>query len=313
VPWQPRPIPDPLTLLQDAVRDQLTETAHRWADESFRLLQPAEVGERVRQLTNALISALPAFLRPAPRTSFNRPLSGERQFAWAELPVAEIRSIRSVLGGTINDVVLAVIAGALGRYLRKHGSPTEGVELHAMCPVSMRRPDERGALGNLVSWMLAPLYVGITNPVQRLAAERAAMERLKQQDQAGGLYTLTALANCIPPAWQAVAGRATVPNMLLNTVSTNVPGPQTPLYLGRHKLVAWCPLGITAANIGLFNAILSYNQKLTIGVMVDPQQVPDVWFYVDCLKESFAELLAAAECRAATGPPPDPVQEQEAA
>lgn len=176
-PWQPQPIPDPLTLLQDAVRDQLTETLRWWADESVRLLRPTEVAERVRQLTTAVTSVMPALLRPAPHTPFNGPLSGERQFAWAEFSFAEIRSIRSVLGGTVNDVVLAVIAGGLGRYLQAHGYPTEGMELRAMCPVNMRRPDERGALGNLVSMMIVPLYVGIADPLKRLAAERAARKR----------------------------------------------------------------------------------------------------------------------------------------
>jgi diacylglycerol O-acyltransferase / wax synthase len=90
---------------------------------------------------------------------------------------------------------------------------------------------------------------------------------------------------------------------VLNTVSTNIPGPQIPLYLGGRKLIRWYPLGLLASDIGLFNAILSYNQTLTIGATVDPKLVPDVWFYADCLKESFAELLGAARGAAATAPP----------
>jgi len=242
-------------------------------------------------------TSLPALLQPAPRVPFNGPLSGERQFAWAEFSFAEIRAIRSVLGGTVNDVVLAVIAGGLGHYLRAHGYQTDNLELRAMCPVSMRLQDERGALGNLVSMMFAPLYVGITDPIERLAAERVAMGQLKDQDQAGGLYAMTTLVNRIPPVWQALAGQFTVPNMLLNTVSTNVPGPQIPLYLGGHKLLAWYPLGITSANLGLFNAILSYNQKLTIGATVDPKLMPDVWFYIDSLQKSLTELRIATEHR----------------
>jgi WS/DGAT/MGAT family acyltransferase len=303
-PWQPQPLPDPLSLLQDAVRDRLTEAAQTWTDEAFQLLKPAEADGRARQMTNAVTTSLPSMLQPAPRTPFNAPLSGERRFAWVELPFAAVRAIRSTLGGTVNDVVLTVIAGGLGRYLREHGYRTEGIELRAMCPVSMRRPDERGALGNLVSMMFAPLHVGIVDPVERLAAERAAMERLKSQDQAGGLYSMTTLLNRVPPAWQAMAGQFMVPNTLLNTVSTNVPGPQIPLYLKGRKLLAWYPLGPLASDIGLFNAILSYNQKLTIGATVDPNLVPDVWFYADSLRKSFEELMAAAErAGAATRPP----------
>jgi diacylglycerol O-acyltransferase / wax synthase len=302
-PWQPKPMPDPIALLQDAVRDRLTEAAAFWTDDAFQLLRPAEASERARQLMSSLAGTIPQVLQPAPRLPINGPLSPERQFAWAEIPFAEVRFIRSVLGGTVNDVVLTIIAGGLGRYLRAHGLWTDGVEARAMCPVSMRRPEERGALGNLVSMMFAPLYVGILDPLERLAAERAAMDRLKSQDQAGGLYSMAQMMNRVPAAQAAVAGQLTVPNTVLNTVSTNVPGPQIPLYLGGRKLIRWYPLGLLASDIGLFNAILSYNQTLTIGATVDPKLVPDVWFYADCLKESFAELLGAARGAAATAPP----------
>jgi diacylglycerol O-acyltransferase len=234
-PWQPRPLPDPLTLLQNAVRDRVTEVAQSVTDDVFRLLRPTELETRIRQL-----------------------------------------------------------AGVLGQ-------PTEGVEIRAMCPVSMRRPDERGALGNLVSMIFAPLYVGVLAPVERLAAERAAMTRLKDQDQAGGLYEMTHLMDRMAPAVQAVAGQLNMPNTLLNTVSTNVPGPQIPLYLSGHRLVGWCPLIPLANEVGLVNAILTYDQRLTIGVTVDPKLVPDVWLYVECLKASFAELLQAADAAETAG------------
>jgi WS/DGAT/MGAT family acyltransferase len=300
-PWQPRPLPDPLTLLQDAVRDRVTEVARAVTDDVFRLMRPTELDARLRQLASALGATAPNVLSPAPRVPWNAPLSAERRFGWAELPFGELRRAKSVLGGTVNDVVLTVIAGGLGRYLRALGERTDGVEIRAMCPVSMRRPDERGALGNLVSMIFAPLYVGVLDPVERLAAERAAMARLKDQDQAGGLYEMTHLMDRMPPAVQAVAGQLTMPNTLLNTVSTNVPGPQIPLYLSGRRLIGWCPLIPLANEVGLVNAILTYDQRLTIGVTVDPRLVPDVWLYVECLKASFAELLAAADAAETAG------------
>ena len=294
-PWQPQPLPDPISLLQDAVRDRLTEAVQSLTDSAFRLLRPTELGDRARQIAGAATTALPSLLEPAPPTPFNAPLSTERRFAWQALPFAEIRAIRSALGGTVNDLVLTILSGALGRYLRSHGHRTDGVELRAMCPVSMRRPDERGALGNLVSVMIAPLFVGIIDPVERLAAERGAMEQLKSQDQAGGLYSLQQLLNGIPAAWQAFAGQLTVPQTLFNTVSTNVPGPQIPLYLAGRRLLQWIPLGICSTNVGLFVAILSYDQRLTFGLTFDPRLLPDGWCLATCLEESFAELRGAAE------------------
>jgi WS/DGAT/MGAT family acyltransferase len=292
--WVPRALPDPITQLEDAVRDRLTEAAQQWTDAAFRLLRPLESSERDRRLIGALLSSGPRLLRPAPRTPFNGPISSQRQFAWVELPFAEIREIKGVLGGTVNDVVLAIISGGLGRYMRSRNFATDGVELRSMVPVSMRRPDQQGALGNLVSMMIAPLAVGITDPVERLTAQRRAIEELKQQDQAGGLYELTSLARLVPPVWQALAGRAAVPVTVVNTVTTNVPGPQIPLYLAGRKLRHWYPLGPLSSTVGLFNAILSYNQVLTIGATADRLMMPDVWTYAGFLHDAFVEVREAA-------------------
>jgi len=126
VPWQPRPLPDPLTMMQDAVRDQLAEAATNWTEDNFQLLRPVLANDRARQVMNAVMTTMPTMLQPAPRMPFNGPLSPERRFAWAEFSFSDIRAIRSALGGTINDVVLTVIAGGLGRYLRSRGQRTDG-------------------------------------------------------------------------------------------------------------------------------------------------------------------------------------------
>jgi WS/DGAT/MGAT family acyltransferase len=279
------------------VRDQLVGAAERFTDQAFH---PAEAAARAQQAVKAMVSSLPTMLQPAPRTRFNGPISRERDVAWAVFPFGEVRAIRGLLSGTVNDLVLTIVAGAIGKYLRHHEVDTQNLELRAMCPVSMRASEGRGALGNQVSMMIAPLCVGILDPVERHKAEREAMDRLKQQDQAGSLFAMTRLGEGAPAWVQAIAGRIEVPNTLLNTVSTNVPGPQIPLYMAGHKVLASFGCGMLSANIGLFNAIISYNQLLTIGATVDPQQIPDVWFYADCLEESFAELREAADRAAAT-------------
>jgi len=292
-PWQPRPMPDPIEQMREAVRDQLEEAATRWTEQAFRWLRAPEMTPRppATALAGAGPGPMTAMSPPVP---FNAPLSTRRQFAWATFAFPEIRAIRQALGGTINDVVLAVVAGALGRYLRGRGYRTEGVTLWAICPVSLRRPDERGALGNRVSVMVVPLYVGIDDPVARLAAERAAVEQLKAQDQAGAFFEMSQMGNAIPPAWQALAAQIDPPFTLINTASSNVPGPQIPLYLRGRALLGWCGLAPLGARMGLFNGIISYNQQLAISATVDPALVPDVWTYVECLRDSFAELRAAA-------------------
>ena len=306
--WEPEPLPDPLTLLQNAVRDVLTQAAQSFADESFRFFRPTQLAQLQEQLTAAMTTSMPYVMQPAPRTPFNGPVSGERSFAWVEVPFAEIRAMRNAIGGTVNDLVLTVLGGAFGRYLRLHNYPTENVELRAMCPVSMRAAEGMGALGNQVSMMFAPLYAGILDPLERLTTVRRAMERLKDQGQAQGLYALTNLAGRVPPPFQAMGGLMDAPQTLLNTVSTNVPGPQIPLYFNGHKLLHWYPLGICSANLGLFVAILSYNQQLTFGATVDARQVPDPWLFATCVREAYDELReAAAAAASAAAPASEPV------
>jgi WS/DGAT/MGAT family acyltransferase len=229
-----------------------------------------------------------------PATPWNRPVSGELDYAWVELSWSEVRATKGALGGTVNDLVLAILAGGLGRYLRAKKFSTSRVELRAMCPVSMRATEERGQLGNVVSALSAPLFVGVEDPVERMRAERAAMETLKEARTAEALHGLTRFADWVPPALQAFAAAFSVPQPLYNTVSTNVPGPQIPLYIGGRRLLAFLPLGIVSNNLGLFVSILSYDRNVTFGLLVDRKQIADVPFLAECVRDSYHELREAA-------------------
>ena len=297
--WEPEAIPDAVTLMQEAIRDRMTDIVQWWADHSFQVLRSPLQGSRSMRLGNAVMNVIPTLMQPVPRTPFNAKLSGQRQLTWLEFSFAETRFIRSVLRGTVNDVVLAIIAGGIGRYLRAKGHNTDGLELRVASPVNLKRHEPRNRRGgpstDRTSTMLIPLYVGITDPILRLSAQKATVEELHEQDQAGTFHTVKSLAICIPPAWQALAGHAPSLSALANTVVMNIPGPQVPLYLAGHKRHAFFPMGPLAAQVGLFHAVASYNKKLSIGVTLDPQLMPDGWQYADCLRESFLELREAAE------------------
>ncbi len=293
-PWQPEPIPSAFDHFQESFEHRIEQVTRLWTDSAFSLFRPAQLTARARKIGRAVGATWPTALRPAPSTRFNGRVSGELGWTFAELSFTEMRDIRSALGGTVNDVVLTVLSGALGRYLRYHGDSTDGVELRALCPVSMRQPDERGQLGNLVSFMVAPLFVGIEDSVERLETERKAMESLKVAGQAEGIYELNRWSDSIPPGWMEFAGALATPNPILNTVSTNVPGPQIPLYQGGRRLLAWYPLGVVAADLGIFVSILTYDQRVTFGATVDAHLVPDAWRLGEFLHESFAELREAA-------------------
>ena len=291
--WKPQALPDGLSLLQEATQHRLGELNRTWTEAAFDAMRPNLIAERTREMMSASATSLP-FTSPAPRTVFNRPIGKDRGFAWAQFSFPVMRAVKSKLGGTVNDVVLTVLAGGLGRYLTARGERTAGLELRAMCPVSMRQTDEHGQLGNLVSNMIAPLFVGVDDPVERLAKEREAMTGLKEAGQAKAFYQMSQLGVRVPPLMAAMGAAMPFSQTLFNTVSTNVPGPMIPLYFGRHKLVDWLPQGIVSNNIGLFVAILSYNQRITLGLTVDSGLIPDPWFLSECLQESYAELRQAA-------------------
>jgi WS/DGAT/MGAT family acyltransferase len=236
-----------------------------------------------------------AGVQSAPPSPFNVRIGPHRRFTWVRGELAQFKLIKNLLGGTVNDVVLAVVTGALGRYMRLHGHRTGGVELKAMVPVSVRADVERGALGNQVAAMWAPLPVGITDPVKRLQTISAAMEGIKESGQAVGAQVLTGLSGFAPPTIMAQAARLQARQRLFNLVVTNVPGPQMPLYVLGRELEALYPMVPLAENTALGIAIMSYNGQLNFGLTADYDALADVETLVDELRSSIDELAAAAD------------------
>jgi WS/DGAT/MGAT family acyltransferase len=174
---------------------------------------------------------------PAPPSPFNVDIGPHRRYTWVDTELKVFKAIKDSLGGTLNDVVLASVSLALGRYLRGQGLDTDGLVLKAMVPVSVRADSQRGALGNQVAAMWAPLPVGVEDPTDCLARIRTAMEDLKESGQAVGAQVLTNLAGFAPPTILSQAARLQARQRYFNLVVTNVPGPQFPLYLlGGHEL-----------------------------------------------------------------------------
>jgi diacylglycerol O-acyltransferase len=186
------------------------------------------------------------------------------------------------------------VAGALGRYLRMHGETTDEPTLRAMVPVSIRADVERGALGNRVAAMWAPLPVGIIDPVQRLLAISREMEGIKSSGQAVGAQVLTELTGFAPPTIMAQAARLQAHQRMFNLVVTNVPGPQFPLYMLGRQLHAMYPMVPLAENQALGIAIMSYDGQLNFGLNADFDALPDLEALADELRASIEELVAAA-------------------
>ena len=302
-PWNPKPFPDPAARIVDAFWDNLSQQRERLREFQESLIDPFSRLRRDQEIAQALSLAAPQQQPAAPHTPLAAQLSAERRVVFTDMSFVEIREIRTSLGGTVNDVVLAVLAGALRRYFAAHQQAIDGLELRVAVPVNVRLEDEQAGTGNRVSCMVIALPLGETDPAARLQTICERQDQLKEANQARGLELLTRLAGNAPAAIQAFTGAAPAPNTLVNLICTNVPGPMIPLYSMGHLMLAHHPLVPLSMDMGLAAGVTSYNHRLYFGLMVEPNAVPDADYLRQCLEESFFELRAAAGVEVSDLPP----------
>jgi WS/DGAT/MGAT family acyltransferase len=289
--WKPRPAPGAAQLFKDSMKDQL---AH-----PLQLARQAlEPGSDARKLLAVMAGGIKplvglAQLGQAPASSLNVPIGPHRRFEGVRLSLASVKAVRASLGGTVNDVILAVMAGALRRLLLSRGeAPTD---LRAMVPVSVRSPDQRGTLGNQVTAIFCPLPVSDGDPASRLAKVRAAMQGLKESKQAVGALALSRLGDFAPPTLAAQAARVQSLTRLFNVVVTNVPGPQFPLYFLGRRMRECYPVVPLAANNTIGIALLSYDGSIDVGLLGDADGARDLAVLAEGVRASADELLALAQ------------------
>jgi WS/DGAT/MGAT family acyltransferase len=236
----------------------------------------------------------------APRTPFNGAITPRRSFGMADVALDDIKSVRASLGGTVNDVVLAVCAGALRAYLDEKGELPED-PLVAMCPISVRSEADKSALGNQISSMLVSLASDLDDPVARLRVIQESTKHAKDQANAIGADTLMNWAEFAAPAVAATAMRlysrmkvADRHRPFYNTVISNVPGPQFPLYMSGAKMVAMYPMGPLNDGAGLNMTLISYLGQVHFGLVACPDMLPDVGHLAELIPESLAQLKKAA-------------------
>jgi len=301
--WAPRPLPSSAQLLTDALFERVTHpgelarTARAVVRTPRRLLQGARDG---LQAMGALGFA---GMRPAPPTPLNVKVGPHRRYTWVDAELSELQRIKDSLGGTVNDAVLAVVAGALGRFLRHRGVDTEGLRLRALVPVLVRGEGHGRALGNEAAPLWVSLPVGIEDPVRQHAAIRDATAELRDGQQAIGARALTELAGFAPPTIMSQAARLQQRQRFFNLVVTNVPGPQQPLYLLGRRLRALYPVVPLAGNQALGVAVMSYDGRLGFGLLGDYDALADLDTLADMLRTSIDALTDGASVprRAARG------------
>jgi diacylglycerol O-acyltransferase / wax synthase len=291
--WIPRPEPNGAQLLGEALLERTI-----YPREIARGLRRIARGPR-RALEKAAEMALAAGSFAwtgvaAPRSPFNFDVGTHRRFAWVRASLADMKQVKNELGGTVNDVILTAVAGALGRYMRSRGIPTEGLELRAMVPVSVRTAEQHGALGNQVTAMMATLPVWCEDPKQRMEIVRQSMGDLKESKQAMGAALLTQLADFAPPTIAGQAARLQSRQRFFNLVVTNIPGPQFPLYLMGRRMERVFPMVPLAKNQGVCIGIMSYDGQVNFGLIGDYDGMTDLEDLARDLEDSIDELLEAA-------------------
>ncbi len=328
-PWRAAPTPGTVERLASAISDlarSRIELARRAAgtiahlrDLDVDVSAPAAAVQTIRRLSQPIVAA--------PWNAAT--VTAARSFAWLQIPLREVARIRKTFGGTVNDVVLAILSEGAARYLERHGCPTEGRPLRIGCPVNVRAKDEHGKLGNRISMMFPEFDARPMDAVDRLKAVIEETSQIKANKEALALENLFAALDYVPPAALGIASRlvtlaiesggwlaGAAPRLArvapslgtgINFIATNVPGSPVPAYFAGHQMaetVGFVPL---TATLGYGVAILSYNRNLYLGLMAEPNLMPDVGFMKSRIKEALRELIARVPKKIVPGAPTEQV------
>jgi len=307
-PWAPAPEPSAVELAARGIKGLVKTPVKLATRAAVAATRPAEALDATRTAVEGIGQVAWATLNPAPETPLNVPIGPHRRLALVRNELSDFKLVKDAFGGTVNDVVLTVVAGALQKWLRSRGVRTEGLELRALVPVSIRAEDQRSQLGNRIAAMRGPLPVYVEDPVARLRVVKSAMDGLKDSKQAIGAEVLAAAQNFAPPTVLAQASRLNFSTRLFNLIVTNVPGPQFPLYVLGRELLDLFPVAFLPKDHALAVAIMSYNGSMDFGLLGDYDALPDLDFIAEAIHDTLGELVAAADKRRASNGAPAEVK-----
>jgi WS/DGAT/MGAT family acyltransferase len=287
-PWLARPEPSDLELLAEALRERVTSPKEIARGVRAALRGPRQVLRGLGSTSKMVGAGLSASHHPV----FNVEIGPHRRFAMVQADLGDLKRVKDAHGGTVNDVILSVVAGSLGKYLRARGHDTEGLELRAMVPVSVRAAEEHGALGNRITAMMAPLPVWSEDPLERLRIVSEQMGDLKTSGQAVGAEILTKLTDFAPGTIASQAARLQPAQRFFNLVVTNVPGPQFALYVLGRKMESIFPMVPLARRQALCVGIMSYDGQVNFGLVGDYDAMADLESFGLDLEAAVAEIVA---------------------
>jgi WS/DGAT/MGAT family acyltransferase len=296
-PWAPRTEPSAIDMAARGVKGLARLPFQVTGRALVAATRPTHTLDAAREAIEGLGEIVWAGLNPAPDTPLNVDIGPHRRLQFVRCELDQFKLVKNAFGGTVNDAVLAVVAGALKDWLRSRGVRTEGLELRALVPVSIRGSEQQGQLGNQLAVMRGPLPVYVEDPVARLRVVKAAMDGLKESKQAVGAEVLTSMQNFAPPTILAQASRLNFSTRLFNLIVTNVPGPQFPLYILGRELRDLFPIAFLPKNHALAIAAMSYNGGLDFGLLGDYDAMDDIDVVAGGIERSLDELVKAAKAR----------------
>jgi WS/DGAT/MGAT family acyltransferase len=307
--WIPRPVPSRWDLVRAETMRRARVPFETVAGLRGMIAEAEDPRSNVRSMLRAVRDTVGIGLRRSSDTPLNAPIGPHRRFDWLAMSVADVKQVKNRLGGSVNDVVLATVAGAVREFLEQRRVNVEDLEFRVMAPVSVRSATERGTLGNRVSAWIVPLPIAERDPKRRVELIAAETSRLKTSKQALGADLLTQAVGWTPSTLLSLGSRMVLRALPFNLVVTNVPGPQMPLYLlGARMLDNYGQVPLTDY-LGLGIVLFSYAGTLCWGFTGDWDLLPDLHEFVGATEHAFRELCTAADVtpRSTGGPPTLPL------
>lgn len=292
--WSPRKEPSTIGLVAGALTELITRPSGALDTARAAVVDARATAGKVAAVAGGVLAQARLMARQAPDTPLNVPIGEQRRFGMADTELDDYKRVRKAHGGTVNDVVLATVSGALRTWLLTRGeSVTPTTVIRAMVPVSVRPDEQKGELGNRVSSYFVDLPVGEGSAVMRLHQVSFAMRGHKESGSAVGADALVQLSGFAPPTIHALGARtvSVMTRRLFNVVVTNVPGPQFPLYAAGARMLSMYPVVPLAKNQAVSIGLTSYNGGVYYGLNADRDAMPDIDVLATCLEESLAELV----------------------
>lgn len=293
--FNPRPEPSYATLARDEILRQWSLPFRAASDLRAFVRDAQDLGSELRVRLSALGDLLGASLHPVSKTPFNGDLGPHRRFDWLTMQLEELRSVRRKLGCSLNDLVLATVAGAVREFFKQRQVDPSMIDFRVSAPVSVRHDDERGKLGNRVSSWIVPLPLAEEDPIERVRTIYRTTQELKKSRQALGVEMMMGAVDFLGTMLLSLGARAV--SGTVNSIVTNVPGPQVPLYMLGARMQSIFPQVPLLDGLGLGIALMSYDGRLCWGFNADYELLPDLKEFVRQIEASFAELKQAAGLR----------------